>query len=84
MFNKYHGFHENEGFIDEKNAQLFSKILNYRPNDFMTKQNAVINFNTIDIGWFCGQKQIAPMNGIQKRNFITLKYTKSLQSIAYY
>lgn len=25
MFNEYHGFHENKGFIDEKNAQLFSK-----------------------------------------------------------
>lgn len=43
----------------------------------MTKQNAVINFNTIDIGWFCGQKQIAPINGIRKKK---LHYAMRIQN----
>lgn len=43
----------------------------------MTKQNAVINFNTIDIGWFCGQKQIAPINEIQKKKlYYAMQYIK--------
>lgn len=43
----------------------------------MTKQNAVINFNTIDIGWFCGQKQIAPINGNRKKK---LHYAMRIQN----
>lgn len=43
----------------------------------MTKQNAVINFNTIDISWFCGQKQIAPINGNRKKK---LHYAMRIQN----